>query len=105
MSLWSSPTEESIELEHVWASIVSLPSFINKNLELKYLFPPLLFKETELEMHNLKCIVKYCGDNFDIKLEHCNPYAMIIGRQKNNVLKAIEFIKMSIKKCQQEMGN
>ena len=56
-------------------------------------------------MHNLKCSVKLCGDNFNIKLGHCNPYAMINGRQKKNVVKAIEFIKKSIKLCQREMGD
>jgi hypothetical protein len=77
--------------ERVWASIVDVP-----NGEHKYLLPPFLSKETELEMHNLKCSVKFCGDNFNIKLGHCNPYAMISGRQKKNVVKAIEFIKKSI---------
>lgn len=86
--------------ERVWASIVDLPVFINKDGEQKYLLPPFISKESENELHMLKCTVKICTDSFDIKLQHCHPYAMIMGRQKKNVGIAIQFIKRAIKNFQ-----
>ena len=66
--------------ERVWPSLIVLPVFVNKEGDQKYLLQPFNSKYTDIELHKLKCTVKMCMDNFDIKLHHCDPYAMIFGR-------------------------
>ena len=90
--------------QRIWASIIDLPMYKNEEGEEKPLLPPFTSKETEIELHKLKCNVKVCTDCFDIKLDHCSPYAMIMGRQKSNVGKAIDFVKKSVKEHRKKFG-
>lgn len=89
--------------ERIWASLVDLPTSVNEEGGTYYLLPPFVSKETEVTLHYLKCTVKMCTDSFGMKLDHCDPYVIIMGRHKNNVGKAMEFIKKAIRKCQHKM--
>jgi len=91
--------------ELIWACVMDVPVVINKDNEQQYVYSPFMSSQTDYAMHKLKCSVKICRDNFDIKLHHCRPYAMIMGRQKNNVSKAIQFIKKLVNSCQKNTWN
>ena len=90
--------------QRIWASILDLPMYTNDVDGEKYFLHPFTSAETRIELHKLKCDVKVCADNFDIKLDHCEPYAMIMGRQKSNVGKAVDFAKKAMKEQQKKFG-
>ena len=87
--------------ERVWATIVDLPTYVDKEGNQKYLLPPFISKAMEIHMHGLKCEVKICTENFGVELSHCDPYATIMGRSKTNVCTAVELIMKAIKSCKQ----
>eukprot|EP00804_Cyclotella_cryptica_P008398 CCRYP_003925-RC/>CCRYP_003925-RC protein AED:0.03 eAED:0.03 QI:96/1/1/1/0.66/0.5/4/138/634 len=87
--------------ERVWACIVEMPIVhVDENGKTKYSACPFLCKDTDDEMHKLRCTLKVCGDNFGVHLHRCKPYVIIIGKQKGNVGKAFEYVIKSLKKYQ-----
>jgi len=78
--------------ELVWANIFDLSPYSKKCTI------TLVTNEVYEEMHRLGCTLKVCSESFGIKLLRCQPYAMIMGRQKRNVGEAIGFVKGGIKK-------
>ena len=77
--------------ELVWANVFDLSSYSKK------CFITLVMNEVYDEMHRLGCTLKVCRKSFGIKLLRCQPYVMIMGRQKRNIGEAIGFVKEGIK--------
>ena len=61
-------------------------------------------KDTDEEMHRLKCTLKVCHDSFGVRLERCKPYVIVFGKQKGNVGKAFEYVMKALKKYMQKVG-
>merc|ERR1711862_961430 len=62
---------------------------------------PLVDGTTYNSIHEFNCSLKICRDSFGVKLCRCPPYAMIIGRQKQNVSNAILYLKNALKMFEQ----
>lgn len=90
--------------ERVWAGIIDIPSFIDEEGSTKYSFAPFVCKDTDEEMHRLKCTLKVCHDSFGVCLERCKPYVIVFGKQKGNVGKAFEYVMKALKKYMQKVG-
>jgi len=77
----------------IWANFINLTDHSNFT-------PALTTRRVYEEMHRLRCTLKICRDSFGIEMRHCQPYVMILGRQKTDVAKAIYFIRSSINELQ-----
>jgi len=78
--------------ERVWANIIDLSPYS------KEWHTSLVKKEVNEEMHELRCTLKVCRENFGVKLVRCRPYVMIMGRQKTSTGAAIDFVKRVLMK-------
>ena len=83
--------------ERIWSHLINIPFTVSAEDGCrKYYLPPFISKVTDDKVHNLKCTIKICMDNFNVELCRCDPYAMIIGRQKCNVGIALKFVRKAI---------
>lgn len=90
--------------EQVWASIVEIPFTLVEDGMRRYLMAPLASKEMDDELHKLKCVVQVCTDNFSFKLRRCDPYAIVMSRQKSSVSRAISFVAKAIMRYQKKIS-
>ncbi len=90
--------------EKVWASIFDIPFTLVEDGNRRYFMAPLTSKEMDDELHKLKCVAKVCTDNFSFKLLRCDPYAIIMGRQKSSVSRANSFVAKAIKRYQKQIS-
>jgi len=90
--------------EQVWASIVEIPFILAEDGIRRWLMAPFSSKEMDDELHKLKCVAKVCTDNFSFELRRCDPYVVVMGRQKSSVSRAIGFVVKAIKRYQKKIS-
>ena len=86
--------------DRVWMCVVDFPTYVIEGVQKHFVIPSIDGKSYD-EIHNAKCTLKICKDNFNVKLSRCKPYALILGKQVKNVSAAIVVIKNAIKRFRQ----